>query len=302
MSTTTEPVSLLTIAGLEVAIPSATQEAIARRDALLARARRGTSIAGLASAEAAGAILKEIDAFIKLIESTRTTVKAPVLELGKRVDAVAAEVVNGLKAEKDRIGGLIAEFQQEQARKEQDARRKAFEEQERIRKEAEEREAKVRQEAEEKARVAREAEEKAQREAAELEAKASRARSAERQAELQKEADERRKASEAAAAKAEEERKAAQEKADRERAEAQKAIAAQNTAVSLAAAPKLTGLSVRGEIKFEVTDIQALFAALPGMVLLTPNNAAIKAQLKTLPEGQSLPGVRHWKEAKTSVR
>jgi hypothetical protein len=40
----TETVSLLTIAGLEVAIPSATQEAIARRDALLARAVRSLTL------------------------------------------------------------------------------------------------------------------------------------------------------------------------------------------------------------------------------------------------------------------
>ena len=79
-------------------------------------------------------------------------------------------------------------------------------------------------------------------------------------------------------------------------------MAAQNTRVSMSVAPKLEGLSLRSEVKFEVTNIQALYEAFPGMVLLSPNNAAIKAQLKTLPAGQSLPGVRHWKEAKTSVR
>jgi len=45
-----------------------------------------------------------------------------------------------------------------------------------------------------------------------------------------------------------------------------------------------------------------LFDAVPGMVILTPNKAAIKAQIKTLPEGASLPGVKHWQEAKTTIR
>jgi|SRR5215217_508410 len=299
MSTTTE---LLVLAGLDAAKITPSEAAIVHRDGLLVRARRGTSIAGAASAQAAGEILKEIKTFTRLIESTRASVKAPVLDLGKRVDAVAAELVKELQAEETRIGGLIATFQAEQRRIEEETRRKAFEEQERIRKEAEEKERLAREAAEAEARKAREAQEKAAREAAELEAKANRARSAERQAQLQKEADERRAQAEKEAAAAEEARKLAQEKSDRERAQAQKDMAAQNTAVSLATAPKLDGLALRSEVKFEVTDIQKLYEAFPGMVLLQPNTAAIKAQLKTLPEGQSLPGVRHWKEAKTSVR
>jgi len=299
MDTTTE---LIELAGLSSTALTATDAAKLRRDELLTLARKGTIVKTADSAQRAGTVLKEITAFTRQIEASRKRAKDPVIALGKAIEALADELCAPLTAEANRIGGLIASFQEEQRRLEQEARRRAFEEQERIRKEAEEKERFARQAAELEARKAREAQEAADREAAELEAKADRARSAERQAQLQKEAAERRAAAEEQARKDEAARKEAQDKAARERAEAQKAMAAQNTAVSMAVAPKLEGLTLRSEIKFEVTDIQALFSALPGMVLLTPNNAAIKAQLKTLPEGQSLPGVRHWKEAKTSVR
>jgi septal ring factor EnvC (AmiA/AmiB activator) len=238
------------LAGIDATNLAATPEAIAQRDALLVLARKGKIVNSPESAQRAGLILKDLKAFTRLIEATRNTVKAPVIKLGKDIDALATTLVSDIEGEEKRIGGLIATYQEEQRRLEQEARRKAFEEQERIRKEAEEKE-----------RLAREA-------------------------------------AEAEARKAREE----QEKADRERAEAQKAMAAQNTRVSMAVAPKIEGLSLRSETKFEVTDIQALYDACPMMVLLSPNNAAIKAQLKTMPEDQSLPGVKHWKEAKTSVR
>lgn len=51
-----------------------------------------------------------------------------------------------------------------------------------------------------------------------------------------------------------------------------------------------------------ISAIVALHEAHPMFVILSPNNAAIKAGLKQLADGQSLPGVRHWKEAKTVVR
>jgi hypothetical protein len=65
---------------------------------------------------------------------------------------------------------------------------------------------------------------------------------------------------------------------------------------------KPAGIATRSEVKFEVTDIVALYEANAAFVLLSPNNAALKAALKQLPEGQTLPGVRHWREAAVTVR
>lgn len=274
---------------------SATEAALKQRDELLTLARRGTSITTAEQAQKAGAFLKRIADFTRTIEETRKTVKAPVLDVGKRIDAVATELTRDLDAELKRISGLLGAFAAEQKRKEEEARRKAWEEQERIRLDAERREREAREKEERERKAKEEADRKAQEE---LRAAAERARSekgrAAREAEL----------------------KAAQEKADRERAEReqqerdaaekrrQEAEAASRAAaqVVIPAAPKLAGISTGSNICFEVTDIVALYEAHPMFVNLTPNTAAIKSALKQLPEGKALPGVRHWREAKAVVR
>jgi hypothetical protein len=293
---------LITIRGTELTEFSASAEAIARRDELLAVARRGSAIANDESAQRAAAVLKDLKAFSRMIEASRKEAKDPVLTIGKKIDELAGKLTTDIKHQEERIGSLLAAWQEQQRKAAEEARRKAYEEEQRIIREQQERERKAREEAEAAERARREAEEKARREAEELAAKASRARSAERQAELQAEAEAKRKAAEEAAEKAEAERIAAEAKLEAEREAAEKAIVESRTELANAAPAKLAGMALRSEIKFEVTDVYALFEALPGMVTLTPNTAALKAYLKTLPEGQTLPGVRHWREAKTTVR
>lgn len=319
---------------------SATGAAVARRDELLTLARAGKYIRDMDSAGRAADILKEIAAFTRTIEETRKVVKAPIIDAGKRIDATAAMLCGELEVESKRIGGLVGAYHEEQKRREEEARRKAWEEQERIRREAEERERKMEEErtatrhllnenrnALAKAadplapwsdnyadldpsdfdqclarlRVARKEREKAEADVAK--AKSARAKAeAEQRA---KEAVQRAEAEQAAAATL-----AAQQKAAREAQEAQAAMqrqeqdAAQATKAIALATPtkKITGIATGSEIKFEVTDINALYEAHPMFVLLSPNNAAIKAALKQLPEGAALPGIRHWREAKTVVR
>lgn len=260
--------SFLTIAGVEQTQLAPTTEAIARRDELLAVARRGKAIANAESAQRAAAILKDLATFARMVEASRKGVKDPVLDLGKRIDSLAATLTDPIKAETKRIGDIVAAWQEQQRRAEAEAKRKAHEEEQRIIRGQREREQRAADEAEAAELARREAEqsgdakaaEKAERDAAESEARIE---------------------------------------ADREAAE--QAILASR--VQLANTPaRLVGMGLRSEVKFEVTDIYALFEALPGMVTLSPNTAAIKAYLKTLPEGQTLPGVRHWREAKTTVR
>lgn len=318
---------------------SAQAEALARRDHLLTLARKGTAITSPDQAQRAAAFLKDLANFTRTIEETRAAVKAPILEAGKKIDAVARTLTVDLEAEAKRIGTLLANFQEEQKRQAEAAKRRAYEEQERIRKEAEERERKIREEAEAKRLVLNEernaqiraiipgsaflnyadmtAEDfavelentrKVKAESIRLEAEAAKARSAKAKAEAE------RKAKEAQEAEAQRQREAAErsererlDREQRERAEAEKrrqddaAKSAQAAQVTVAAR-KIEGVAVGSEIKFEVTDIEALREAHPMFVLLSPNNAAIKAALKTMPEGKSLPGVRHWREAKTVVR
>jgi hypothetical protein len=75
------------------------------------------------------------------------------------------------------------------------------------------------------------------------------------------------------------------------------AKASSQQAVQLAPA----GTAIRHEVKFEVDDIRALFEDMPELVILTPNTAAIKAIIKANPEIK-LKGLRHWTEAKASIR
>jgi hypothetical protein len=297
--TTTDTIN---ITGLDLVRPSASELALATRDEILVRLRAGTAIPSPESAVRAAELLREAKGFCGLIESHRKAAKAPVLDIGRAIDGLALTLTSDMEVEVNRVGQLLAAFQEGERRREEDARRRAAEEQARILREQQEREAKARAEADAAGRARREAEANAAREAAELEAKAARARSAERQAELNAQASAKREAAAAAYLRDLQAREDAAARLAKEQAEAAAAIAATNTAVSLAAAHKIEGMALRHEMKFEVTDIHALFEALPGMVILSPNTAAIKAHLKTLPEGTSLPGVRHWKEAKTSIR
>lgn len=58
------------------------------------------------------------------------------------------------------------------------------------------------------------------------------------------------------------------------------------------------GTQLRKDWKFEVTDIHALYKAHPELCTIEPNNAAIRAVIKT----RDLPGVRRWQDAKVSIR
>src|SRR5690606_28356344 len=185
---------------------SATAEAIAERDRLLVLARRGKTIADAASAQRAAEVLKAIKGFTRGIESARKDAKAPVLELGQRLDATAKELTADLEAEATRISRLVGEWQAEQNRIAEEARRKAWEEEQRIRREAEARE---RAEQERLAAEQRAREEAARKEQEELQARAARARSEKKRAELEA-------AAEAVRLKAEQEAKEAEQRAIKE--------------------------------------------------------------------------------------
>ncbi len=272
MSTATT--ELLLVTGIDSASITAAEDAIQRRDTLLASARRGTSVRTADGAQRAAEIMREIKAFTGLIEATRKEVKAPVLEIGKKIDSVSNTLTADLQAEYDRISRLLGAYQAEERRKQEEAAQRAREEEQRLLEEA--------------AAKQRAIDEEAQRKAEELEAKAAKARTDEKAAQYQAEADTIRANAEQA------QRAVADKTAD--------AIVDTRVSVETAAAARPSGLAVRGEIKFEVTNIQALYEAAPAFVILTPNNAALKAALKALPEGQSLPGVRHWTEQKASIR
>lgn len=294
MSTTTT--TALEVLGLSAVETTASAAAIAERDRLLAMARKGKSVTDAASAQRATDVLKELKAFTRTIETTRKEVKEPVLQLAKDIDGLARTLTEDLDREATRISALVGEWQAEQNRLAEEARRKAWEEEQRIRREAE---AKERAEQERLAAEQRARELAAMKVQADLEAKAARARSEAGRAKAMAEA-------EAARVKAEADAKAAEEQAridgmKRDEAEAL-AIGKAHASAAVVQQAKPSGVAARREVEFEVVDIVALYEACAPLVKLEPNTAAIKAALKQLPEGKTLPGVRHWFRTSAVVR
>lgn len=292
-TTTNTALQLPDLSGIQV---SATSEALDERDRLLILASKGKVIADAASAQRATDVLKELKSFTRGIESARKDAKAPVLELSSRLDATAKQLTLELEAEAERISKLVGTWQAEQNRIAEEARRKAWEEEQRIIREAA---AKERAEQERLAAEQRAREDAARKEQEELAAKAARARSDAGRAKALAEA-------EAARLKAEADTKAAEEQArihglQRDEAEAL-AIGQAHAAAVVVQTAKPQGVQARRNVEFEVTDISELYEAVPVLVNLTPNTAAIKAALKQLPEGKTIPGIRHWFSTSAVVR
>ena len=185
--------------------------------------------------------------FLKRLEASRKAVKAPILELGRRVDALADELAAPVTAEMKRVGGLVAKFQQAEA---------VRVEQERIERQKREQEAMA------AARLAAEAERKAA-------------------ATMQTEADLQKAIEAEAAAKAKE-------------AEMYKTLTA-----PVPAPVKAAGSVTKKVMRWEVTDIHALYKAAPHLVRMEPNAAAIKASCVA---SQTIPGLKLWEELDTNFR
>jgi DNA polymerase III gamma/tau subunit len=312
----TTPAEIIITSGFDLTSISAADAARQKRDELLAFAKRGKFISDPISNARAAEILKDIKAFTRTVEVGRVAAKAPIIELGKKVDGLAGELVAELEAEAKRISGLVGAYTQEQERLAAEARPRAFEEEQRLRREAEEKQRKLDEEAaaakrrqDEEAEAARQAQQReSDRIAKEAEEKAARARS---DAGRERVAADAEKAQAALAEKARQDEAARQQQAEDERLRREKEAhdlrvrtetAAVQTRVAVPVAAKPAGISSRSDVKFEITDIVKLYEANAAFVILSPNNAALKAALKQLPEGQSLPGVRHWREASAIVR
>lgn len=220
--------------------------------------------------------LKSIKALTGSIEKARKEVKAPVLDLGRRIDSIAAEFVAELEAEAKRIQGLLTGYEIEQRRIAAEAQAK---------REAEER---ARREAEERAeRERREAEARAQREADEAARKAREAGDAE----ARRAAAEARAKAEAEQARIHLERVAAQAKADAERAAAMR---------SVPEVARVSGQVVRETWTFDLVDLAALAKARPDLVTITPKRAEILAHVRA--GTREIPGLVIRQEVSVSAR
>lgn len=117
--------SLLITPSVASPVVSVDAEAKALRDKLLADAGTVTTVTDRLDADSATVVLRDLSKFLKDIEDSRETVKAPVLKVSREIDAIAKELVAKVRIEADRISKLCGTFEAEERRKAEDARRAA---------------------------------------------------------------------------------------------------------------------------------------------------------------------------------
>ena len=127
----------LTITGLQSAEISIAAEARELRDKLLVEIREVTSVSDAFDADVAVDVMKRATQLSRGIEADRNTVKAPVLALGKKIDALAKEIVVELDAEIGRVSLVLGAYQLVEKQKAEAAERLARDEARRIQAEAE---------------------------------------------------------------------------------------------------------------------------------------------------------------------
>ena len=106
------------------------------RDALLKDAVAITAITDRMDADCAASTLKELKDFTKSIEASHKEAKAPVLDLGRKIDEVKKDLLTEVEAQASRLGRLAGAFEAEERRKADEERRKAEAEVMRLRREA----------------------------------------------------------------------------------------------------------------------------------------------------------------------
>jgi colicin import membrane protein len=224
---------LRNVGSVEIAIaPSA----MTVRDEAIAAAGWIATVASQAQFAAAAEALKGLRVVAKAVEASRSAVKAPVLDIGKKIDATAKAFVAEVDQEITRLTGLMTQWEIEQRRIAAEAERKRQEEERRARADEEARLAEIRRQQEAAARAELLANTEAERAAAEA----------------------RRIAAEAAAA------------AEREAAAARAAAAP-----AVVETPKVAGTVVREDWTFEVTDLRAFATAHPDLVEITVRRADV---------------------------
>lgn len=146
------------VPGVSVTIGS---QAYTDRQTALDDARMVRAVSDQFGQESAVDALRAVKALIAETEKARKAVKAPVLDLGKRIDTLASEFTGELEREAARLSGLLTAYELEQRRiaaeeqrKRDEAERKAREEAARIERERQEAERKALQSGDTEARQA----------------------------------------------------------------------------------------------------------------------------------------------------
>lgn len=126
----------LTLSGLGSPQISLTDQARNTRDALLVEAGECQTVKDQLDADAAAELLKRLKGWTRQAEAGRATVKAPVLELSRKIDGLAAELVAPVEAQSHRISRMLGEWQAAERRKTEEALREQRRKEEELRQRA----------------------------------------------------------------------------------------------------------------------------------------------------------------------
>ena len=251
-----------------------TPEAERQKATIINAARAVVAVTDADSCDIAQSRLRSLASVRTAVESSRKQVKAPVIDLGKRIDGIAADFVAEVIAEEARLSGLVTEYAREQQRIKREAELAAEQERQRIERERHEAEMAAQREA---ARIERERQ-AAERAAHEAEIARLRAEAAQSE-EGQRAAREAQEKALAAQREAEARADAARRQAEADAAAArEREEAARIAAAEAVAAPAPAG--VKEEIDFEVEDILAFVAKFPQLCRIEPKRAEVLAALK----------------------
>ena len=127
----------LTITGLQSTEIAIAPEARELRDKLLVEIRGIAVVSDAFDADVAADVMRRATQLSRGIEADRTTVKAPVLALGKKIDALAKEITAELDTEISRVSRVLGAYQLAEKQKADAADRLARDEARRIQAEAE---------------------------------------------------------------------------------------------------------------------------------------------------------------------
>ena len=268
------PIAVHGVSSVQVEIAA---EAYARRKAVIEAADFAPmAITCSDTRQEIATALADVNRLLKEVEKGRTEVKAPVLALGRKIDAAAEEFSAPLAAAQKRLQSVLTEDAKQQARITREAEEKRQAELRRQQEEERKRQAEIDRQARE-AEQARLAAERAEREAKTAEARAA-AQEAARKA-----------ADEAAALAVQKEKEAAAAKLE------QAELLCQPVAPAKAA-----GTTVRNLWTFDVVDIHAVYKAHPDLVELTVKRADVLALIRS--GTREIPGLSIWQETTANAR
>lgn len=244
-------------------------DAVAKRGAAIDEAREITVVEDDFAQGLAVDALKQLNSLTKSVEQSRTQIKAPVLELGRKIDSTAKEFSTPMEIEIRRLNGLVTAYQSAQRKKSEEIERARQAELRRV---------------EDERRKAEAAAEKAERERM----------AAQEQAEGSFIPDEASKAQEDAA------KAAAQAEASRIEQERLKQEQIKLQSQVARTPEKVSGLVVKEVWKFEVIDFRQLAINHPGFVRMEVNASAVNEAIRG--GMRDCSGIRIYSETQTQVR